>query len=62
MVNRVREVTPIVKNFMTTNGITIDAQKTVIEATKLMRQQGIGDLVVVRDKILKVSPLTIVFF
>ena len=44
---------PIVKDFMTTNVITIDAQKTVLEAAKLMHQQGVGDLVVMEGKMPK---------
>jgi CBS domain-containing protein len=41
---------PAVKDFMTTNVITIDAQKTVLEAAKLMYQQGVGDLVIIEAK------------
>jgi CBS domain-containing protein len=41
---------PTVKNFMTKNVVTIDAQKTVFEAAKLMRHQGVGDLVVTESK------------
>jgi CBS domain-containing protein len=37
---------PTVKDFMTTNVITIDAQRTVLDAAKLMHQQDVGDLVV----------------
>ena len=37
---------PTVKDFMTTNVITINAQGTVLEAAKLMHQQDVGDLVV----------------
>jgi CBS domain-containing protein len=44
---------PTVKHFMTTNVITIDAQKTVLEAAKLMHQQGVGDLVVMEGKMPK---------
>ena len=44
---------PQVKILMTTNVITIDAQKTVLEAAKLMHQQDVGDLVVVEGKIPK---------
>lgn len=44
---------PTVKDFMTTNVITIDAQKTVLEAAKLMNQQGVGDLVVMEGKMSK---------
>ncbi len=37
---------PTVKDFMTTNVITIDVQRTVLEAAKLMHHQDVGDLVV----------------
>jgi CBS domain-containing protein len=37
---------PTVKDFMTTNVITIDIQRTVLEAAKVMHQQDVGDLVV----------------
>jgi CBS domain-containing protein len=37
---------PTVKDFMTTNVITIDVKRTVLEAAKLMHQQDVGDLVV----------------
>ncbi len=37
---------PTVKDFMTTNVITIDFERTVLEAAKLMHQQDVGDLVV----------------
>jgi CBS domain-containing protein len=37
---------PTVKDFMTTNVITIEANRTVLEAAKLMHQQDVGDLVV----------------
>ena len=37
---------PTVKDFMTTNVITIDVQRTVLDAAKLMHQQDVGDLVV----------------
>jgi CBS domain-containing protein len=37
---------PTVRDFMTTNVITIDVKRTVLEAAKLMRQQDVGDLVV----------------
>ena len=37
---------PTVKDFMTTNVITIDANETVLYAAKLMHQQDVGDLVV----------------
>ncbi len=41
---------PTVKDFMTTNVITIDVQRTVLDAAKLMHQQDVGDLVVVEGK------------
>jgi CBS domain-containing protein len=37
---------PTIKDFMTTNVITIDVNKTALEAAKLMHQQDVGDLVV----------------
>ena len=37
---------PTVKDFMSTNVITIDIRRTVLEAAKLMHQQDVGDLVV----------------
>ena len=37
---------PTVKDFMTTNVITINVKRTVLEAAKLMHQQDVGDLVV----------------
>ena len=37
---------PPVKDFMTTNVITIDIQRTILDAAKLMHQQDVGDLVV----------------
>jgi CBS domain-containing protein len=37
---------PTVRDFMTTNVITIDVQETVFYAAKLMHQQDVGDLVV----------------
>jgi len=42
---------PQVKIFMTTNVITIDTQKSVLEAAKLMHQQDVGDLVVLEGKV-----------
>ena len=44
---------PIVKDFMTTNVITIDVQRTVLEAAKLMHQQDVGDLVVMEGNVPK---------
>jgi CBS domain-containing protein len=37
---------PTVKDFMTTNVITIDVNRNVFEAAKMMHQQDVGDLVV----------------
>ena len=42
---------PTVRDFMTTNVITIDVYATVLDAAKLMHQQDVGDLVVVQDKV-----------
>jgi CBS domain-containing protein len=44
---------PTVRDFMTTNVITIDAQRTVLEAAKLMHQQDKGDLVVMDGAVAK---------
>ena len=44
---------PTVRDFMTTNVITIDVQRTVLEAAKLMHQQDVGDLVVIEGKVPK---------
>lgn len=44
---------PTVKDFMTTNVITIDAQETVLYAAKLMHQQNVGDLVVMGGGVAK---------
>ena len=44
---------PTVKDFMTTNVITIDVQRTVLEAAKLMHQQDVGDLVVMDGVVAK---------
>jgi len=44
---------PTVKDFMTTNVITIDVQGTVLEAAKLMHQQDVGDLVVMEGVVAK---------
>ena len=37
---------PTVRDFMTTNVITIDVKRTVLEAAKMMHQLDVGDLVV----------------
>ncbi len=44
---------PTVKDFMTTHVITIDAQRTVLQAAKLMHQQDVGDLVVMEGVVAK---------
>ena len=44
---------PTVKDFMTTNVITIDVQGTALDAAKLMHQQDVGDLVVTEGKVPK---------
>ena len=44
---------PTVKDFMTTNVITIDVQGTVLQAAKLMHQQDVGDLVVMDGVVAK---------
>ena len=44
---------PTVKDFMTTNVITIDANETVLYAAKLMHQQDVGDLVVMEGVVAK---------
>lgn len=44
---------PTVRDFMTTNVITIDVQRTVLEAAKLMHQQDVGDLVVMEGNVAK---------
>jgi len=37
---------PTVKDLMTKNVVTIDANKTVVEAAALMSENDIGDLIV----------------
>ena len=44
---------PTVKDFMTTNVVTIDANETVLYAAKLMHQQDVGDLVVMEGNVPK---------
>ena len=44
---------PTVKDFMTTNVITVNFQSTVLEAAKLMHQQDVGDLVVMDGVVAK---------
>jgi CBS domain-containing protein len=44
---------PTVKDFMTTNVITIDAHETVLNAAKLMHQQDVGDLVIMEGNVPK---------
>ncbi len=41
---------PTVRDFMTTNVITIEGHRTVFETAKLMHQQDVGDLVVMEGK------------
>jgi CBS domain-containing protein len=40
-----------VKNLMTKKALTIDLQKTVLEAAQLMSQKEVGDLIVVDNEI-----------
>ncbi|MGD0331598.1 MAG: CBS domain-containing protein, partial [Nitrososphaeria archaeon] len=44
---------PTLKDFMTTNVITIDIHETVLYAAKLMHQQDVGDLVVMEGNVPK---------
>jgi CBS domain-containing protein len=44
---------PTVKDSMTTQVVTIDVQGSVLEAAKLMRQQDVGDLVVMEGIVAK---------
>jgi CBS domain-containing protein len=44
---------PTVRDFMTTNVITIGANETVLYAAKLMHQQDAGDLVVMEGDVPK---------
>jgi CBS domain-containing protein len=44
---------PTVKDFMTTNVITIGVNETALYAAKLMHQQDVGDLVVMEGKLPK---------
>ena len=44
---------PTVKDFMTTNVITIDVNETALYAAKLMHQQDVGDLVVMEGNVPK---------
>jgi CBS domain-containing protein len=44
---------PTVKDFMTTNVITIGVNDTVLYAAKLMHQQDVGDLVVMESNVPK---------
>jgi CBS domain-containing protein len=39
-----------VKNLMTKKALTIDLQKTVLEAAQIMSQKGVGDLIVVDNE------------
>ncbi len=47
---------PTVKDLMTKNVVTIDSDKTVLEAAALMSEKDIGDLVVMENN----SPVGIV--
>ena len=40
---------PTVKDLMTKNVVTIDSNKTVVEAAALMSEKDIGDLIVMDD-------------
>ena len=40
-----------VKDLMTKDVITIDSEKTVLEAAELMSQKGVGDLIVMHSQI-----------
>jgi CBS domain-containing protein len=42
---------PTVKDLMTKNVVTIDVNKTVVEAAALMSENDIGDLIVMEDNI-----------
>ena len=42
---------PTVKDFMTTNVITIGVNETVLYAAKLMHNQDVGDLVVMEGNV-----------
>jgi CBS domain-containing protein len=42
---------PTVKDLMTKNVVTIDSNKSVVEAATLMSEKDIGDLIVMDDKI-----------
>ena len=42
---------PTVKDLMTKNVVTIDANKTIVEAAALMSEKDIGDLIVMEDNI-----------
>jgi CBS domain-containing protein len=42
---------PKVKDFMSKGVLTIDKDKTIVEAAELMTQKGVGDIVVLEDEI-----------
>jgi signal-transduction protein with cAMP-binding, CBS, and nucleotidyltransferase domain len=42
---------PKVKDFMTKGALTIDKNKTVVEAAELMTQKGVGDIIVLDGEI-----------
>jgi predicted transcriptional regulator len=43
------DLMPTVKDLMTKNVVTIDANKTVFEAAVLMSEKDIGDLIVMEE-------------
>ena len=43
---------PTVKDLMTKDVLTIDSNKTIVEAAALMSQNDVGDLVVMENEIL----------
>jgi CBS domain-containing protein len=45
------KVMPKVKDFMTRGVLTIDAEKTILEAAELMSQKEVGDVVVLKGEI-----------
>jgi len=53
IVYRPCKIMPTLKDFMTTNVITIDIHETVLYAAKLMHQQDVGDLVVMEGNVPK---------
>jgi CBS domain-containing protein len=45
------KVMPKVKDFMTRGVLTIDSEKTILEAAELMSQKEVGDVVVLKGEI-----------